>query len=170
MQRRRSLAILAGLALAAPWADARADRRTPTTTARPPIRWADVRLIDGNLLPAADLEGRTVVVEYWASWCPFCMKQNPLIEKLHRSSDPATLRVLTFSIDKSERAARDYMVGHGYTFAAAMAGVQSEGWFGPRRGLPEVHVVDPQGRIVFSEIGEMFEEDVAGLSRYAARR
>lgn len=170
MQRRRSLAILAGLALAAPWAAARADRRTATATSRPPVRWADVRLVDGSTLKATDLEGRTVVVEYWASWCPFCMKQNPLIEKLHRSSDPATLRVLTFSIDKTDKLARDYMVNHGYTFAAAMAGAQSESWFGQRVGLPEVHVVDPQGRIVFSEIGEMFEEDVAALARFAARR
>ncbi len=170
MQRRRSLAILAGLAMAMPWAGARADRRTPAATSRPPVRWADVKLIDGSTLKAADLEGRTVVVEYWASWCPFCAKQNPLIEKLHRSSDPATLRVLTFSIDKTEKIARDYMTKHGYTFAAGMAGTQSEGWFGQRQGLPEVHVVDPHGRIVFSEIGEMFEEDVAALARFAARR
>jgi len=169
MQRRRALAILSGLALAAPWA-ARANGRVSPAASRPPIRWADVKLIDGSTLKAADLDGRTVVVEFWASWCPFCMKQNPLIEKLHRSSDPSTLRVLTFTIDKTEKAARDYMTKHGYGFAAAMAGAQSEGWFGRRQGLPEVHVVDPQGRIVFSEIGEMFEEDVAALSRYAARR
>jgi len=173
MQRRHALAALSGLAMAGPWASrsaGAADGRVVDARSRPPVRWADVKLIDGSLLPAAALDGRTVVVEFWASWCPFCMKQNPLIEKLHRGSDPATLRVLTFTIDKTEKAARDYMAKHGYTFAAAMAGAQSEAWFGPRHGLPVVHVVDPQGRVVFSESGEMFEEDVAALSRYAARR
>ena len=121
------------------------------------------------MLKASELRGRTVVVEFWASWCPFCMKQNPSIEKLHREAGGDALRVLTFSIDTSEQPARAYMAKHGYTFAAAMAGPQSEAWFGRRRGLPEVHVVDPRGRIVFSELGEMFEEDVAALARFAAR-
>jgi thiol-disulfide isomerase/thioredoxin len=111
-------------------------------------------------------EGRTVVVEFWASWCPFCAKQNPYIEQLYRSRSDS-LRVLTFSIDTSPQLAQAYLVRHGYTFPAAMAGKQSDRWFGPRRGLPVVHVVDARGRIVFIEAGEMFEEDIAGLARLA---
>ncbi|HTN48259.1 MAG TPA: TlpA disulfide reductase family protein [Burkholderiaceae bacterium] len=137
--------------------------------ARPgPIHWSDVPLIDGTVLPASALERRTVVVEFWASWCPFCAKQNPSIEKLYQARSDG-LRVLTFSIDRSEQAVRDYMKRHGYTFPAAMAGGQSDRWFGPRHGLPVVHVVDAGGRIVFSESGEMFEEDIAGLTRFAAQ-
>ena len=141
-----------------------------TTHARPesraPVRWSDVTLVDGTLLKGAELEGRTVIVEFWASWCPFCAKQNPYIEQLHRSRNDS-LRVLTFSIDTSPQLAQAYLVRHGYTFPAAMAGRQSDRWFGPRRGLPVVHVVDARGRIVFSEAGEMFEEDIAGLARLA---
>jgi len=141
-----------------------------TTHARPesraPVRWSDIRLVDGALLTAAELEGRTVVVEFWASWCPFCAKQNPYIERLYRSRGDS-LRVLTFSIDSSPQVAQAYLLQHDYTFPAAMAGRQSDRWFGPRRGLPVVHVVDTRGRIVFSEIGEMFEEDIADLARFA---
>jgi thiol-disulfide isomerase/thioredoxin len=132
------------------------------------IRWSDIQLVDGRTLKAADLAGRPVVVEFWASWCPFCAKQNPFLEKLHREAGDS-LRVLTFSIDRTEQAARDYLANHGYTFPAAMAGAQSEKWFGKRRGLPIVHVVDARGRIVFTEIGEMFEEDVAALMRFAQK-
>ncbi|MET0682650.1 MAG: hypothetical protein ABWZ29_04830 [Casimicrobiaceae bacterium] len=39
--------------------------------------------------------------------------------------------------------------------------------FGPRRGLPEVHVVDRDGRIVFREAQEMFPEDVRALARFS---
>ena len=161
MHRRVAISALAASLLAAAGA-VRANERAP-------VRWTDIRLIDGRVLKATELENRTVVVEFWASWCPFCMKQNPLIEKLHRKADGSTLRVLTFTIDKSEQPARDYMAKHGYTFAAAMAGPQSEAWFGRRRALPEVFVVDPRGRIVFSELGEMFEEDVGALARFAAK-
>ena len=43
----------------------------------------------------------------------------------------------------------------------------SEKWFGPREGLPELYVVDRDGRIVFKEAKEMFPEDVQALARFA---
>jgi len=133
------------------------------------VDWRDVELLDGTILPARKLaEGPPVVVEFWASWCPFCKRQNPLLQALadrHRGE----LTVLAFSIDKEPAKARAYMKEHGYTFAAAMAGADALRWFGTREGLPEVYVVD-RGRIVFREIGEMFPEDVAALGRYATRR
>lgn len=132
------------------------------------VHWADVQLVDGRVLRAADLTGKTVVVEFWASWCPFCAKQNPYIEKLHRAHGGKDLVVLTFTLDQTDEAARKYLTGHHYTFATARSNRQIERWFGGRRTLPEVYVVDPKGRIVFKETGEMFEEDIAALARFAA--
>ena len=73
------------------------------------------------------------------------------------------------SIDKTAEAVRAYQRTHQYTFPAAMAGAQSDRWFGKRKTLPEVFVVDREGRIVHAEGGEMFEEDVAALSRFAQK-
>ena len=133
------------------------------------VDWRDVTLLDGTILTASTLErGPPVVVEIWASWCPFCRRQNPHLQALsarHRGE----LTVLALSIDKDPGKARAYMKEHGYTFAAAMVGADTERWFGKREGLPEIYVVDG-GRIVFREVGEMFPEDVASLGRYAARR
>ena len=52
----------------------------------------------------------------------------------------------------------------------AAATPQVETWFGKRRSLPELYVVEPGGRIVQREEGEMFPEDVAALARYAKPR
>lgn len=134
------------------------------------VAWSDVRLIDGRVLPASQLNGRTVVVYMYASWCPFCAKQSPLMQQLHlaQSRSPSGLLVLGFSIDRTEKAALDYAARHGYTWAAAMATPQVEAWFGKRRALPEVYVVD-RGRVVHRDSGEMFAEDVAALARFAER-
>jgi len=143
---------------------------SPVAAKDAPVKWRDIRLIDGSVLRAADLQRQTVVVQMWASWCPFCMRQNPHIQKLHEASGGRGLQVLTFTIDKTEQAAREYMAKRGYTFAAAMAGAEVEGWFGARRTLPEVYVVDPAGQVVFREGGEMFPEDIAALVRFAAKK
>jgi thiol-disulfide isomerase/thioredoxin len=155
--RRRQLTG-AALALAA------LPRAVPAQQSR--IDWADIALLDGRMLKAADLTGRPVVVQMWASWCPFCARQNPHIEALHRAHG-RDLVVIGFTIDKTEQAARDYLKKHGYTFAAAMATPQVERWFGRRRALPEVYVVDRSGRVVLREEGEMFPEDVMALARFA---
>jgi thiol-disulfide isomerase/thioredoxin len=132
------------------------------------VDWKDVRLLDGRVLPASQLAQRTVVVYMWASWCPFCARQSPMIQSLHaeQSRSPDGLLVLGYTIDRTEKAATDYLAKHGYSFASAMAGPQVEQWFGKRRTLPEIYVVK-RGRVVFSERGEMFAEDVAALARFA---
>lgn len=134
------------------------------------VRWEDVRLYDGGVLRAADLRGRTVVVEFWATWCPFCKKQNPHLQRLHARHGGKDLVVLTFSIDKAPEVVAPYMMEHDYSFPVAMAGAQSAKWFPKRKGLPVVYVVDPAGKIVFHEAGEMFEEDILALARFAAKK
>jgi thiol-disulfide isomerase/thioredoxin len=132
------------------------------------VRWTDVPLYDGRTLPASALAGKTVVVEFWATWCPFCKKQNPFVEKLYRQHGK-DLVVLTFSIDKTPELVADYMKKGGYSFPVAMAGELSQRLFPKRKGLPVMYVVDRQGRIVYHEAGELFEEDILGLARFAAK-
>ena len=134
------------------------------------VVWQDITLLDGRTLAARELARRHVVVELWASWCPFCARQNPHLQKLHEATRRSDLQVLTFSIDEKPADAIAYMKKHAYTFPAAMATPQVAAWFGKRRGLPELYVVDPGGRIVQREEGEMFPEDVAALARYAKPR
>jgi thiol-disulfide isomerase/thioredoxin len=134
------------------------------------VVWSDIALIDGRVLRASELTGKAVVVEFWATWCPFCAAQNPHLQKLNAQHGGKGLVVLTFSIDKDVDPVRNYMAARSYTFSVAMAGLQSGAWFGRRRALPEVFVVDGSGRIVFKELGEMFEDDIAALARFAVRQ
>ena len=133
------------------------------------VEWTDVRLHDGRALAAAALKGRTVVVQYWATWCPFCMKQNPYVQRLHAEHGGKDLVVLTISLDKTAEAVTEYRNKRGYTFPTVMESAQTRAWFPRRKGLPVVYVVDPTGRIVFHEAGELFEEDILGLVRYAKK-
>jgi thiol-disulfide isomerase/thioredoxin len=130
------------------------------------VRWTDIALFDGRTLTAAELDRSTVVVQMWASWCPFCARQNPHVQKLHEQSG-GKLIVLALSIAKDPAVEREYLRQRGYTFAAAMAPAQTTDWFGKRRTLPEVYVVQPGGRIVLREEGEMFAEDIQSLLRFA---
>lgn len=132
------------------------------------VNWRDVTLLDGRTLTAGELNSKAVVVQVWASWCPFCATQNPHVQKLHEAYRDRGITVLAFSIDQTEKAARDYLTKKGYTFNVAMRSADVDRWFGRNRTLPETYVVEAGGKVVFVHRGEMFPEDIAALSRFAS--
>ncbi len=131
------------------------------------VRLPDMQTLDGRTLSAAALAGKPVVVEYWATWCPFCAMQNPRLQKLYERTRGTPLQVLAISIDKDAREAAGYMKKRGYTFPATMDSAALQAVFGKRKGLPELYVIDARGRVVQKEVGEMLEDEVAALERYA---
>jgi thiol-disulfide isomerase/thioredoxin len=133
------------------------------------VAWRDVALLDGRTLKAQELKGGAVVVQIWASWCPFCGAQNPHVQKLHDATSNRGITVLAFSIDPTEQAAKDYLAKRGYTFNVAMRSADVDRWFGRNRTLPETYVVNASGKVVFVHRGEMFPEDIAALARFAAK-
>ena len=133
------------------------------------VQWRDVALLDGRTLKASELIGNAVVVQIWASWCPFCAAQNLHVQKLHDAHKDRGLKVLAFSIDQTEQAAKDYLAKRGYTFNVAMRNADVDRWFGRNRTLPETYVVDTKGKVVFVHRGEMFPEDIAALTRFATK-
>ena len=122
-------------------------------------------LLDGRLLDPLSLRGKVVVLEFWASWCPFCARQNPHIEALYRAHRSTGLEVLAISIDKTQKAAADYLKSHGYTFPAAMQNPAYERIYRLRRGLPQSYVIGRDSRLVLVEMGEMFEEDIRDIAK-----
>lgn len=131
------------------------------------VRLPAVQLLDGRTVPPEHWAGKPLVVQIWASWCPFCALQNPRLQKLYDSTRGTPLQVLTISIDKDQKDAVGYLRQRGYTFPAAMDTPALRAAIGPRKGLPELYVIDARGKVVQKEVGEMLEEEVAALAKYA---
>ncbi|WP_433865664.1 TlpA family protein disulfide reductase [Ralstonia wenshanensis] len=127
----------------------------------------DLQLLDGTRVPGDAWRGHQVIIATWASWCPFCALQNPRLQKLYDATRGTDLRILTISIDANPQLAKDYVAKRGFTLPVAMETDALCAATGPRKGLPELLVLDAKGRVVRKEVGEMLEDDVADLARYA---
>ena len=136
------------------------------------LQLPDVKLLGGDVWTPQKQAGRTLVVYWWASWCPFCAVQSPHIEALWRAQKGNGLQVLALSIDRLESAAATHMKSKGYSFPAGMVTPDVAKMLPKPKGLPVVVVLEidkkkgREGKVVFAEGGEMFPEDIEGLKKY----
>jgi len=136
------------------------------------LQLSDVKLLNGEVWTPQKQAGRTLVVYWWASWCPFCALQSPHIEALWRTQKGNGLQVLALSVDNQESAATAYIKNKGYSFPAAWVTPDMAKMLPKPKGLPVLVVLKidtakrREGTVVFAEGGEMFPEDIEGLKTY----
>lgn len=170
--RRNLIQSLAALATAGVAARAWAQRSdSPLPKLGSNLTLPALTLLDGRAWRPATVGGKTLVVYWWASWCPFCAVQSPHIEALWRANQAKGLEVLALSIDNKPEAAVAYLKNKGYSFPAGMLTPALAKVMPKPAGLPVVVVLKVarngrSGTVVFAEAGEMFPEDIEGLKKY----
>jgi len=123
-------------------------------------------LIDGQVLEPGHWRGKLLLVQLWATWCPFCRKQNPLLDRLWRARRQDGLELLGLSIDEKTDVINRYLAEHDYRFPVAR--FDSAWWsaIGRPKGLPILWVIGRDARLKQIEVGEMFPEDIELLERW----
>lgn len=162
LQRRHWLALTAITALAGPQA----------LQARPPVlgevvHWPSVRLLDGRVLSADQLQGHAAVVVFFATHCPFCQRHNAHVQKLVQASRGLPLQVIGVAQDSHADTVARYLRDHRYSFATTLDASAMHAALSHRDVIPFTCVVDRQGRLREAIAGEMFEEDVLKLAQWA---
>lgn len=134
---------------------------------------ADLELTDleGESWTRADLEGRTVFVNLWATWCGPCRKELPEVEKLYeRTRGRDDVRVVTFNIDKNPGAALRYAEKEGFSFPVLLATdlVDAMGVSGiPRSWIVDHSLVVRREQVGWGPDDEWVDQVVELLDRYA---
>lgn len=159
--RRRWLGALPALAAGA------AGATGVTAAAPPPIVWPALLAPDGHPVDSAGWQGVPLVVVFWATWCAFCERHNAHVDKLHRTLDPARLRILSVALDSDGAAVQHYLRRHDYRFPVVLDGGRLRARFTPRRIIPMTCTVGADGRLRQCIPGEMTESDVMELARLA---
>lgn len=126
-----------------------------------------LRTIDGNEVNLAELRGKPVLVTFWATSCPGCVKEIPHLIELHQEFGPRGLQLVAvaMSYDPPDHvlAMRDARQ-IPYPIALDIKGEAARA-FGDVRLTPTSFLIAPDGRIVRQKIGEMEMADVRAQIR-----
>ena len=112
------------------------------------------RLADGKTVALPALQGRPVLIYFWATWCPYCSRELPsTIEQVHREFGPRGLVVLAVNMEESRETVRAWVRDRKLTMDVLLdiSGAVNGAW-----GVaysPVVFVVGRDGRLVARAIG-----------------
>lgn len=60
---------------------------------------AELRRLDGSTAKLSDFDGRPLLINFWATWCPPCIEELPLLDALHQRSGADGLQVIGIALD-----------------------------------------------------------------------
>ena len=120
----------------------------------------DFRLPDvsGRELASSEWAGKVLVLNFWATWCPPCLRELPLLEEVQQASKEASLQVVGIAIDSKEEVER-FLSEHPVSFPILLGDTEAVDMsrrLGNRlQGLPYTVIFDHRGKRVYGQIGEM---------------
>lgn len=115
-----------------------------------------LRDLAGHETRLADLKGKVVLVNFWATWCPPCREEVPSMAALNRLMAGKPFQMLAISIDKEGKAAiESYFKQAGVTLPALLDSDGAIGKLYGITGVPETFVVDRKGVILKKVIGPL---------------
>ena len=116
----------------------------------------DFELVDvqsGETVSLSSLQGRPVLLNFWATWCGPCRSEMPALERLKRQA-PSGLQVVSVTADEPQ-IVRRFLANGGYTFACLMDASAEVSERYRVATLPRTLLLDEQGRVIWDHNGAL---------------
>ncbi|MFM2112896.1 MAG: hypothetical protein RLZZ271_1556 [Pseudomonadota bacterium] len=169
MQKRQALFATVGLLAAAGGAGLAWQRFQPRESAKQePDRWAalwqlPLQTREGQTLRMGQLKGQKILINFWATWCPPCVEEMPLLDRFYRENTSKGWQVVGIATDQAAAVAR-FIEQKDIRFPNSVSGAQgvelSRMLGNQAGGLPYTVVIGSAGQLIAQKAGRVQPADL----------
>ncbi len=122
----------------------------------------------GGDLVLSSLRGKPLLLNFWATWCPPCVKEMPMLDAFYQANRARGWQVVGLAVD-SPTPVRDFLKRVPVSFPIGLAGMEgselSRGLGNPSGSLPFTVILNKKGRVVVQKLGSIDEADLKVWAR-----
>lgn len=125
----------------------------------------DLNDLDGNVINFSRFEGKVVVVNFWATWCKYCVMEIPGFNSIYSKYKSKGLEIVGISLDKSGPSRVKEFVKRTRISYPIFLGAPPEALrsFGTVSGLPTTFFLSREGKVVDSKVGILHENELESI-------
>jgi thiol-disulfide isomerase/thioredoxin len=113
--------------------------------------------LDGNQISLEDYDGKIILLNFWATWCPYCVQEMPDLEDIDKEEDVV---VLAINSGEAKSTIQNYVDENGLDLKIV---VDEEGYFSRKfyvNSLPTTYFINEEGILLGSMPGMMTAEQI----------
>jgi len=118
---------------------------------------------DGKTVNSADWQGKVLVVNFWASWCPPCVEEMPTLDLLQKAFLQENVLFVGIGIDSPSNI-REFLEKTPVSYSILIGGLEGSALskqMGNAQGaLPFTVIINSKGKAVYSKLGKISEDEL----------
>jgi thiol-disulfide isomerase/thioredoxin len=124
-------------------------------------------LVDSQGHPqrSADLKGRYVVLNFWATWCVPCLQEIPEISAFAKAHPEVTVIGVAMDAEDNVDKVKRFAAKTGHDYALVFSDARVERQLGEPHALPTTRVYDPSGKVVYDKPGRVTQRSLEELTK-----
>ena len=111
-------------------------------------------LMDGTSITLSELQGKPVIINFWATWCGPCVKEMPAFERL-KDDFGDKIGIIAVNCGDDAETVKDFVEENGYTCPVVLDEEYSISMLYPTNSIPYTVVLDAEGKVTHISTGAL---------------